>query len=109
MSKNCLILETKYYCSSGAIFNSHKTRRVNISSTSSFSRGNTDEAEQLGVEVENYYLSGMKYRGCKGCEQCHSKSDKCILKDDVKDVLEALHSADIAIFSSPVYKTGEDN
>lgn len=63
----------------------------------------TDEAEKLGAEVESYYLNGMKYRGCQGCEHCHSKSDKCILKDDLKDVLEALHSSDIAIFSSPVY------
>ena len=63
----------------------------------------TDEAEKLGAEIENYYLNGMKYRGCQGCEQCHSKSDKCILKDDLKDVLEAMHSSDVAIFSSPVY------
>lgn len=63
----------------------------------------TDEAEKLGAEVENYYLNGMKYRGCQGCEQCHSKSEKCVLRDDLTNVLEALHSSDIAIFSSPVY------
>lgn len=63
----------------------------------------TDEAEKLGAKVESYYLNGMKYRGCQGCEQCHSKSNKCILKDDLRNVLEALHSSDIAIFSSPVY------
>lgn len=63
----------------------------------------TDEAEKLGAEVENYYLNGMKFKGCQGCEQCHSKKDSCILEDDLKQVLEALHASDIAIFSSPVY------
>ena len=62
-----------------------------------------DEAERLGAESESYYLNGMKFKGCQGCEQCHSKSDECILQDDLKNVLEALHSSEIAIFSSPVY------
>ncbi len=63
----------------------------------------TDTAESLGAEVEKYYLNGMNYKGCQGCEQCHSKLDHCILKDDLKNVLDGMHSADIILFSTPVY------
>ncbi len=63
----------------------------------------TDTVENLGAEVEEYYLNGMNYKGCQGCEQCHSKLDHCVLKDDLKNVLDGMHSADIILFSTPVY------
>jgi len=63
----------------------------------------TDTAQSLGAEVEKFYLNGMTYRGCQACETCHSKTDKCVLNDDVTAVLEAIKEADIAVFSSPVY------
>ncbi len=63
----------------------------------------TDAAQAFGAEVDSFYLNGMTYRGCQGCEQCHGKSDRCILKDDLKAVLDGMHTADIAVFSTPVY------
>lgn len=63
----------------------------------------TDEAEQLGIKVEHFYLNGMEYRGCQGCEQCHTKLDKCVLEDDLSDVFDAMYTADVTVFSSPVY------
>ena len=63
----------------------------------------TDTAQSLGAEVEKFYLNGMTYRGCQACETCHSETDKCVLKDDVTEVLEAINEADIVVFSSPVY------
>lgn len=63
----------------------------------------TDAAEGFGAQVDSFYLNGMHYRGCQGCEQCHRKSDHCILKDDLTAVLDEMRTADIALFSSPVY------
>lgn len=63
----------------------------------------TDTMEKKGVPVEHFYLNGMSYKGCQGCETCHTKQDKCILKDDLTTVLDAMRTADVTVFSSPVY------
>ncbi len=60
-------------------------------------------AKQRGAQVSDYYLNGLQYRGCQGCEGCHTRSESCILRDDATTILEGLHTADIAIFSAPVY------
>lgn len=60
-------------------------------------------AAALGATVTDYYLNSMQYRGCQGCEGCHTRSDRCVLRDDVTAVLDDLYSADIAVFSAPVY------
>lgn len=63
----------------------------------------TDVAKQKGAKVEEFYLNRMNYKGCQGCEKCHTKQDHCILKDDLALALDAMREADVAVFSSPVY------
>lgn len=63
----------------------------------------TETASQRGATVKDYYLNGLQYRGCQGCEGCHTRSDKCILRDDATPILEDLYTADITVFSSPIY------
>ncbi len=63
----------------------------------------TETAAHMGATVTDYYLNAMQYRGCQGCEGCHTRSDRCVLKDDVTAILDDLYSADIAVFSAPVY------
>ncbi len=63
----------------------------------------TNAAEGFGAEIDNFYLNGMDYRGCQACEQCHSKLDHCVLQDDLTAVLNEMRTAEVAIFSSPVY------
>ncbi len=63
----------------------------------------TETAERRGASITNYYLNGMQYRGCQGCEGCHTRSDKCILLDDATEVLDNMYTADIVLFSAPVY------
>ncbi len=63
----------------------------------------TDAAEGFGAEIDNFYLNGMDYSGCQACEQCHSKLDHCVLQDDLTAVLNGMRTAEVAVFSSPVY------
>ena len=63
----------------------------------------TETAAQMGATVTDYHLNAMQYRGCQGCEGCHTRSDRCVLRDDVTAVLDDLYSADIVVFSAPVY------
>lgn len=63
----------------------------------------TETAAHMGATVTDYHLNSMQYRGCQGCEGCHTRSDRCVLRDDVTAVLDDLYSADIAVFSAPVY------
>jgi len=62
-----------------------------------------DKAESLGAEVKTYHLNGMDFKGCQGCYACKTKQDSCILKDDLTEVLEAIHEADVLVMASPVY------
>lgn len=71
--------------------------------TARIARAFTETAERRGAVVKNYYLNGMQYRGCQGCEGCHTRSDKCILRDDATQILDDLFTADITVFSSPIY------
>ena len=63
----------------------------------------TETAAAYGAVITEYYLNGMQYRGCQGCEGCHTRSERCILRDDATPVLDDLHEADIVVFSAPIY------
>ncbi len=66
-------------------------------------RAFTETTVTRGATVTDYYLNGMHYRGCQGCEGCHTRSDRCVLRDDATIVLDDLYTADIVVFSSPIY------
>lgn len=63
----------------------------------------TDQAAELGADVKVFRLNDMNFSGCQGCEGCHTKSDKCIVEDDLTEVLDSIFGADILVFSAPVY------
>lgn len=60
--------------------------------------------------VEMIHLYDLQYRGCISCFHCkrlEGKSyGKCILNDDITDILEKLSQADGIIFGSPIYFGG---
>lgn len=66
-------------------------------------RAFTETAAALGATVTDYCLNTLQYRGCQGCEGCHTRSDRCVLRDDAAVILDDLYTADIAVFSSPIY------
>jgi multimeric flavodoxin WrbA len=62
-----------------------------------------EAAEGLGVEVRKFFLNKMDFRGCQGCESCKTTSDRCVLEDELTEVLEAIKEADTLVLASPVY------
>lgn len=62
-----------------------------------------ETAEQKGAKIQSWILNKLDYRGCQACYGCKGKSDKCVVKDDLTEVLEAVRGTDILVLASPVY------
>jgi multimeric flavodoxin WrbA len=62
-----------------------------------------DTAERLGAEIRIFALNKLEYKGCQGCMACKTKLDRCILEDDLTDVLEAVRETDLLVLATPIY------
>ena len=60
-------------------------------------------AEKLGAEVQTFVLNKLKYRGCQACMACKTELDRCVLEDDLTEVLDAVRETDVLVLASPVY------
>lgn len=60
-------------------------------------------AEASGAEIQTFALNKLKYRGCQECMTCKTKLERCVLKDDLAEVLEAVRDADALVMSSPIF------
>jgi len=60
-------------------------------------------ATEQGADTVTFKLNSLKYRGCQGCYACKKNLDRCILEDDLTQVLESVRGADIVMLASPVY------
>jgi len=54
------------------------------------------------VSVEKIYASAPGIKSCTACEGCY-KLGRCVIKDEMQQVYQAIDKADIVISSSPVY------
>jgi len=71
--------------------------------SSTLARRLCDRARELGAKVQVIRLNKLTYRGCQACMACKTKTDRCILKDDLEAVLEAVRGADTLVLASPIY------
>jgi len=62
-----------------------------------------ETAEKAGAEVKTWFVSKLEYKGCQGCYACKNKLDRCAVKDDLAEVLEAVRACDVLVLASPVY------
>ncbi len=60
-------------------------------------------AEKGGASVRTFALNNLKYRGCQACMTCKTKLDRCVLKDDLTEVLDAVREAEVLVMASPIY------
>ena len=63
-----------------------------------FARG----AEAAGNEVEQISLRGKDLRFCQGCFACQ-KTGKCVIKDDMAQIVPKMEQADVLVFATPIY------
>lgn len=59
-------------------------------------------AEEAGNTVDTVSLKGKDIRFCIGCLACQA-TERCVLKDDVPEIMEKVKNADVLAFASPVY------
>ena len=45
----------------------------------------------------------MNFKGCQGCGACKAEKEKCVVQDDLTQVLEAVRETDVLVLASPVY------
>lgn len=61
-------------------------------------------AEKAGASTENVLLAQKKIGHCLGCFTCWTKTPgKCVLKDDMEELLRKYITSDIVIMASPLY------
>ena len=59
-------------------------------------------AKAAGNEVEKISLSGKSIQFCKGCMGCH-KLGRCVINDDVNDIMEKVMEAEVVVWATPIY------
>lgn len=63
-----------------------------------------DGAKQAGAETEIVHLTDCEIKQCRGCFACWFQTPgKCVMVDDMKELLQKYIEADIVCFGSPVF------
>jgi multimeric flavodoxin WrbA len=62
-----------------------------------------ESARKLGAETQSFALNTLQYRGCQACYACKLKTERCVLRDDLTEVLDAVRLAETLVLASPVY------
>lgn len=86
------------------------SKKVLILSGSPRKGGNSDilcdefmrGAEESGNKVEKIRVAEKQIGYCRACYACRN-SGKCVIKDDMADILQKMIDADVLVLVSPVY------
>lgn len=61
---------------------------------------------EKGDEVRWLGLAGMQVAGCRGCRKCQHDG-RCVIRDDMDQIVEGMRWADVVVLGSPVYMGSE--
>ncbi len=86
------------------------SKKVLIIATSPRRNGNSAKlalefekgVKENGNDCEIMYLCEKNLNFCKGCFACIT-SHKCIINDDMNEILEKMKISDVIVFATPVY------
>lgn len=86
-------------------------RKVLILSGSPRKDGNSDilcrEFARGAIESKNHVeiirVAEKNVGCCKGCYYCKDHNGKCVMKDDMAEILQKMIDADVIVLASPVY------
>lgn len=59
-------------------------------------------AKEAGHEVEYISLKGKEIKYCIGCLSCQ-KTEACVIKDDVADIMAKVKEAEVIVYATPIY------
>lgn len=84
-----------------AINGSHKGKLGNTDlMVTAFLKG----AQEAGAENINIFLAEKEIEYCKACKACwFINSGKCVIKDDMAEIVSLMEGADILILATPLY------
>lgn len=85
-------------------------KKVVVISTSLRAGSNSDAladkfvegAEAAGNDVEKISLVGKNISFCRGCNACQ-KLGRCVIKDDVNEIMSKVLEADVVCWATPIY------
>ena len=60
-------------------------------------------AEEAGGQVELIPLREKNIRFCQGCEACVKTGKGCVQQDDMAELIEKMHQADVFVLATPIY------
>ncbi len=60
-------------------------------------------ATEAGHNTQILNIASMNIKGCLACQYCFAHEGKCVQKDDMQQVLDAIDQADMVVFASPIY------
>lgn len=64
----------------------------------------TDELESQGICTEIVHVGNKSIRGCVACGGCaKNKNERCVIDDEVNEIIQKMKAADGIIIGSPVY------
>ena len=64
-------------------------------------------AKAAGNDVEKISLVGKNIQFCKGCMGCQ-KLGRCVINDDVNDIMAKVLKADVVVWATPIYYYDEE-